>query len=141
MTIIWKTQPTLEIISERSKNTLMEYFNIDFFEIGDNFLCARMEICEKTRQPMGIMHGGASCALAESVGSMAAAFCVDVSSEYCVGLSLNTNHIKAVKSGLVIAKAKPLHLGRSTQVWSILSHNEDNKLVAASQLTMVVCQL
>lgn len=133
--MIWKTKILLEEIRVKTKNTLMEHLSIEFFEIGDDYLCARMPLSNKTRQPMGILHGGASCALAESVGSMAASFCVE---SEVVGLSLNTNHIRALKAGTIYAKAQPLHLGRSTQVWTISITDRTARLVATSLLTMAV---
>ena len=96
-----------------------------------------MPIDHRTKQPIGIMHGGASCALAETVGSTAANFCVD-DSYYCVGLDINVNHIRAMRSGYVIATTKPYHIGKSTQVWSIEIRDEENRMVSASRLTMAV---
>jgi uncharacterized protein (TIGR00369 family) len=136
--MIWKTKISLEEIRAKTENTLMEYLGIEFFSIGDDYLCARMLITNKVRQPMGILHGGASCALAESVGSMAASFCVNSD---VVGLSLNTNHVRALKAGIIYAKAQPLHLGRSTQVWTIAITDETERLVATSLLTMAVLSL
>ena len=109
-------------------------------EIGEDFLVARMPINERTRQPLGIMHGGASVALAESVGSTGANLCVDPETHYCVGLDINTNHMRAVRDGFVIATARPYHIGRSTQVWSIETKDEADRLIAVSRLTMAVLQ-
>ena len=110
----------------------MEYLDIEFIEIGDNFLVARMPVDHRTKQPIGIMHGGASCVLAESVGSTAANCCVDTNKYYCVGLDINTNHIRAMKEGYVIGTAKPFHLGKSTQVWGIEIVNEKQQLRTVS---------
>lgn len=135
---IWKQPISLEAIQERSANTMVENCGIVFTEIGDDFLKATMPVNEKTQQPIHIMHGGASCVLAESVGSLAANFAVD-KSFYCVGLSINTSHIKQAPVGTnVAATARPLHLGRSTHVWHILVHNESDALVSSTQLTMMV---
>lgn len=135
---IWQTEITLEIITARNNNTMMQHLGIEFVEIGDDYLSARMPVDHRTKQPYGIMHGGASCVLAETVGSTAANFCVDPQKFYCVGLDINTNHIRAVQSGYVIATTKPFHIGKSTQVWSIEIINEDNKLISINRLTMAV---
>src|SRR3989338_6734384 len=107
---IWQTEVTLKHLFERSQNTLVDALGIEFTEIGEDFLVAQMVLAQKHRQPLGIMHGGISCVLAETVGSTAANCCVDQRSHYCVGLDINTNHIRAVKEGVIIGKAKPYHL-------------------------------
>jgi len=137
---IWQTDITLENLTTRGKNTIVDHLGIEFLEIGDDYLVARMPVDPRTKQPIGIMHGGASCVLAETVGSMAANNCVDMTQSYCVGLDINTNHIRSVKHGYVIGTAKPFHLGRSTQVWGIEIVNEGNKLVSVTRLTMAVLQ-
>ena len=135
---IWKQALSLSMMMERGKQTLSDFLGIEFIELGDDYLVARMPVNERTRQPIGIMHGGASCVLAETVGSTAAQFCVDFEKFYCVGLDINTNHIRSVRSGYVIATAKPFHLGKTTQVWSIEIKNEEDKLVSINRLTMAV---
>ena len=135
---IWQTEVTLEGLASRNKNTMFETVGIEFTEIGDDFLVARMPVDNRTRQPLGIMHGGASCVLAESVGSTAANCCVDPAKYYCVGLDINTNHIRSIREGFVIGIAKPFHLGRSTQVWSIEIFNEQKQLISVNRLTMAV---
>lgn len=134
---IWKVDMTLEAITARSKDTMMDYLGIEFTEIGDDFLIAKMPVDHRTKQPVGIMHGGASCVLAESVGSTAANCCVD-QQFYCVGLDINTNHIRSIREGFVFGKAKPFHLGRTTQVWGIEVVNEQNQLISVNRLTMAV---
>jgi len=134
---IWKREIDIEKAAQRSANTLLDHLGMEFTEVGDDFLVARMPVDHRTKQPIGIMHGGASCALAETVGSTAANFCVE-SEQYCVGLDINVNHIRAVKSGYVSATAKPYHLGKSTQVWGIEIVDEAGKLVSVSRLTMAV---
>ena len=135
---IWKQPISLEVIQQRSADTMVENCGIVFTEIGDNFLKATMPVNERTQQPLRIMHGGASCVLAESVGSLAANFAVEEGFD-CVGLAINTSHIKQAPAGTtVIATATPLHLGRSTHVWHILIHNEAGALVSSTQLTMMV---
>ena len=135
---IWKENISLEIIEARSAKTMVEWLGIEFTEIGDDFLMAKMPVDHRTRQPLGIMHGGASCVLAETVGSTAANFCVDQKINYAVGLDINTNHIRSLREGEVYAKAFPYHLGRTTQVWSIEIRDKDHKLVSITRLTMAV---
>lgn len=140
MNKIWHEAIDLEIVAKRSYQTMSEYLGIEFIEIGDDYLSARMPVNDRTKQPLGIMHGGASCVLAETVGSTAAQFCVDRSKFYCVGLDINTNHISQAREGFVIAVAKPFHLGKTTQVWGIEIKNEQNKLISVNRLTMAVLQ-
>lgn len=135
---IWQSEISLNLIQERGENTLMTHLGINFIEIGDNYLIAKMPVDSRTRQPLGIMHGGASCVLAETVGSVAANFCIDNKIFYAVGLDINTNHIKSIKAGEVYAKATPYHLGRSTQVWSIEIKDQEQNLISINRLTMAV---
>ncbi len=135
---VWKTQVDLSMVTERGKNTMSDYLGIEFIDVGDDCLVARMPVDQRTKQPMGIMHGGASCVLAETVGSTAAQFCVNHETHYCVGLDINTNHIRAMREGYVIATAKPFHLGKTTQVWGIEIRNESGQMVSINRLTMAV---
>jgi len=135
---IWKETLTLEAAQERSKNTMVEHLGIEFVEMTDNSLTARMPVDHRTHQPLGIMHGGASCVLAETVGSLAANFAVDQSTSYCVGLSINTSHIKAATKGFVYGCATPVHLGKKTQVWQIDITNEAGATISSNRLTMMV---
>lgn len=137
---IWKTPISIEAIKSRAENTMSEFLGIEFCEFGDDFLIASMPVDHRTKQPIGIMHGGASCVLAETVGSVAANFCVDLRTHYCVGLDINTNHIRSVQSGFVFGKAEPYHLGKSTQVWSIEIRDEEKRLISINRLTMAVLQ-
>ncbi len=134
---IWKKKLSLEQLNSTRKNTLVETLGIMITEIGDDFLCATMPVDKRTHQPMGIMHGGASVSLAETVGSIASFMAVD-DDHYCVGLDINANHIRAVRSGLVTATASPIHRGKSTHVWEIKIIDESERLVCASRLTMAV---
>lgn len=138
MTKIWKVEMNLEALEARSKNTMMNYLGIEFTEIGDDFLIARMPIDHRTKQPVGIMHGGASCVLAESVASTAANCCVDPNTNYCVGLEINTNHIRSIREGWVFGTAKPFHIGKATQVWGIEILNEAKQLISVNRLTLAV---
>jgi len=135
---IWHQTTTAEMANERAKGSMSDYLGIEFTEMGEDFLVARMPVDHRTKQPMGIMHGGASCVLAETVGSTAANYCVDQKESYCVGLDINTNHIRSMREGFVIAIARPFHLGRTTQVWGIDIKDETGKLVSVNRLTMAV---
>ena len=135
---IWTRKFDLKAAKERSENTMIEYLGIEFIEIGDDYVTARMPVDHRTHQLLGIMHGGASCVLAETVGSIAGNFCLDASKQYCVGLSINTSHIRSIRSGFVIGTAKPFHLGRSTQVWGIDIVNEKQQLISVNRLTLAV---
>lgn len=136
---IWHQQPDIEQLNSAQKsNTIGEVLGIEFIEIGDDFLKGTMPVDNRTHQPMGILHGGASVVLAESLGSMAANLVVDTSRYYCVGLDINANHLRSVRSGLVTGIARPVHLGRSTQVWEIRIEDENGKPVCISRLTMAV---
>lgn len=134
---IWFKPFDLVEVNSFSKNTLIEHLNIEFTEIGDDYLIAQMPVDYRTHQPVGILHGGASCVLAETVGSTAANFCVDPTKYYCVGLDINTNHVRSIRSGKVIALGKPFHIGKKTQVWNIEIANEQQQLIAISRLTVM----
>jgi 1,4-dihydroxy-2-naphthoyl-CoA hydrolase len=135
---IWQTDVSVEKLNERSVNTMAAYLGIEFTMIGEDFMVARMPVDHRTKQPMGIMHGGASCVLAETVGSTAANCCVNLEESYCVGLDINTNHIHSIQSGYVIGTARPFHLGKSTQVWGIEIKDELGQWVSINRLTMAV---
>ena len=134
---IWKTPVSLEDLHVRCHNTMVSHLKIAFTEIGDDYLKATMPVGPHVMQPMGIMHGGASCALAETVASAAANYCIDPKTHYCVGVDINTNHIRAAKTGVLTATAKPYHLGKLTQVWSIEIHDDQNNLISVSRLTLI----
>jgi 1,4-dihydroxy-2-naphthoyl-CoA hydrolase len=134
----WYRPYTLEEVQQRGIGTMVEHLGITITEVGDNFLKGTMPVDHRTTQPMGILHGGASVALAETLGSIAANLVVDSEKKYCVGLDVNANHIRSAKSGLVTGIARPLHIGSSTQVWSIEITDEKNQLVCISRLTMAV---
>lgn len=135
---IWFFKATPEYINTANEKTIVKLIGIEVLEIGDDFIRAKMPVDERTHQPFGILHGGASVVLAETLGSMGANFAVDSSKYYCVGLDINANHISSVRSGWVEGVASPLHIGRSTQVWEIRITDEANKLVCISRLTMSV---
>ena len=136
--MIWFTQLDLEQAQLRSKNTLAEHCQIEFMSYDEQSLTARMPVIDQTKQPIGILHGGASCVLAETVGSTASNYCVDQATQFCVGLEININHIKQIRNGYVTAIAKPIHLGKSTHVWSIDLYDDQQSRSAISRLTMAV---
>ena len=137
--VIWFHKDlTLEHLTQLGKGTMGEYLGIEWTELGDNFLKARMPVDHRTRQPYGLLHGGASCALAETIGSVASAMVVDHAKFYCVGLEINANHIRSAKEGFVTGIASPLHIGASTHVWDIKIYDEKEKLVCVSRLTVAV---
>jgi 1,4-dihydroxy-2-naphthoyl-CoA hydrolase len=135
---IWEGEVDLKMIIERGRQTIVEHLGIEFVELGEDYLVARMPVDARTKQPLGIMHGGASCVLAETIGSTAANLCVDRHRYYCVGLDINTNHVRVAKEGYVWGTAKPFHLGKSTQVWGIDIVNKQKQLISVTRLTMAV---
>lgn len=135
---IWVVTPTLDDLAASARGTLVEHLGIEFFEIGDDFLTARLPVDARTIQPYGLLHGGASVALAETLGSIAASLCVDPAHKIVVGLDINANHVRGVRSGYVIGVTRPLHLGASTHVWEIRITDERDKLVCIARLTMAI---
>src|SRR4051794_2253753 len=118
--------------------SLPSHVGIEFTEVGADFLRARMPVDDRTRQPYGLLHGGASVVLAETIGSFAAGLVIDPSRFTCVGQEINANHIRAVREGYVIGTARPIHLGRRSHVWEIRITDERDKLVCISRLTVAV---
>lgn len=117
---------------------MVSHLGIVFTEIDDNSLSASMPVDERTKQPMGLLHGGANVVLAETLGSVASSLTLDLEKQICVGLEINANHLKSVRSGYVVGTATPIHLGKSTQVWEIKIHNEDQQLCCISRITMAI---
>ncbi|HYB64909.1 MAG TPA: hotdog fold thioesterase [Steroidobacteraceae bacterium] len=136
---IWRTTATPEELNERGSRTMPGYLGIRVTEIGPDFLRATMPVNERTHQPFGVLHGGASVTLAETVGSIAAMLCVD-QSYMVLGQDINANHLRSISSGLVTATARPFHLGRSSHVWHIEIRDEQERLVCVSRLTMAVVE-
>ncbi|HEX5487779.1 MAG TPA: hotdog fold thioesterase [Rhodanobacteraceae bacterium] len=134
---IWKQPVDLETANAWSRRTLMQALGIRITEIGDDFLRGTMPVDDRTRQPYGILHGGASAALAETLGSTAAMLCCE-DGRAAVGLDINANHLRAVREGLVTGTARAVHVGRSTQVWEIRIEDDAGKLVCIARLTMAV---
>jgi 1,4-dihydroxy-2-naphthoyl-CoA hydrolase len=135
---IFNGELTLEMLNKTRANTLVSHLGIEFTGIGADFIEAKMPVDHRTQQPLGLLHGGASVALAETLGSVAATFCVDTKTHYCVGLDINANHVKGVKTGFVYGITKPLHIGKKTHVWEIRITNEEKELVCVSRITMAV---
>lgn len=135
---LFNSDLTVESVTKMSANTMAEHLGIEFLRVGDDFIEARMPVDHRTQQPHGILHGGASVVLAETLGSIAATFCVDQTTQFCVGLDINANHIRSVRSGFVTGITRPLHIGGKTQVWEIKITNEKNELVCVSRITMAV---
>lgn len=135
---IFDKKITLEAINGLSKNTLAEVLGIEFTGIGSDFLEARMPVDSRTHQPLGMLHGGASVAFAETMASVAATCCVDVTKQFCVGLEINANHIRSAREGYVSGVTKPVHIGKKTQVWEIRIVNEKEELICISRITLAV---
>jgi 1,4-dihydroxy-2-naphthoyl-CoA hydrolase len=138
MSIWFNKSLTVEKLQTFAKDTMNEYIGIELTELGENHLKATMPVDHRTRQAYGLLHGGASVTLAETVGSVASVMVVDPEKYYCVGVEINANHIRSVKEGFVTAIASPLHLGNSTHVWDIKIYEENEKLVCVSRLTVAV---
>lgn len=135
---IFKRRLSAEALTRPQPGTLMAQLGIEMLEQGTDFLRGRMPVDERTRQPMGLLHGGASVALAETLGSHAAYLCLENPEQSVVGLEINANHLRGVRSGFVYGTARPVHLGRSTQVWEIRIVDEKDQLICLSRLTMSV---
>lgn len=129
---------TIDQLNKLSANTLVSHLGIEFTEIGDDYLLAKMPVDHRTYQPLGLLHGGASVALAETLGSVAATLCVNRETQYCVGLEINANHIKSARDGYVVGKVLPIHVGKRTQVWEIKITNSESELISISRITMAV---
>ncbi|WP_058535804.1 hotdog fold thioesterase [Legionella saoudiensis] len=135
---IWFKEVSLERLNEFGRNTMSEFLGIQFTEIGDNFLKATMPVTERTKQPLGLLHGGANVALAETIASTAANGVVDLQRYYCVGLEINANHLRAVKEGIVTAVTTPIHIGKTTQVWEVIICNEVGSKTCIARMTAAV---
>lgn len=136
-----KPSYTPDQINALSRNTLLEHLGIEFLEIDTGFLTARMPVDHRTHQPFGLLHGGASVALAESMGSMAGFLALDnPETQQCVGVEINANHLRPVTEGWVYGRCVPLHVGRRSQVWEIKISDEAGRLVCVSRITMMVVE-
>jgi 1,4-dihydroxy-2-naphthoyl-CoA hydrolase len=138
MVIWYKKDLTLKDFEGLGKNTLGDHIGIRFSELGENYLKATMPVDERTKQPFGLLHGGASVVLAETLGSVASALVIDIENFICVGQEVNANHIRGVRSGLVTGITHAIHLGASSHVWEIKIYDEAEKLVCISRLTVAI---
>ena len=138
---IWTRVPDLAHLNAMRKNTICDVLDITFDAYDDESITASMVVDHRTHQPFGLLHGGASVVLAETLGSMASYLCIDSQKFYCVGLEVNANHLRGVRSGRVSAVARPVHMGRTTHVWDIRLTDESGKLNCISRLTIAVVPL
>jgi uncharacterized protein (TIGR00369 family) len=135
---LWRETPNLEQLNANSKNTILELLDIRFESFTEDSLTASMVIDQRTHQPYGLLHGGASVVLAESLGSSASYLCIDTSKYFCVGIEVNANHLRGLRSGRVTAVAYPVHIGRTTHVWDIRLTSEEGKASCISRLTVAI---
>ena len=133
---LWRQTPDLERINAQLSNTLCELLDIRFEAFDDESITASMAVDSRTHQPYGLLHGGASVVLAETLGSMASSLCIDPERYFCVGLEVNANHLRSLRSGRVTAVARAVHLGRTTHVWDIRLSGEDGKHSCSSRRTV-----
>jgi 1,4-dihydroxy-2-naphthoyl-CoA hydrolase len=138
---IWFDGFPLDLARKLAGDCMIGHLGIELIEVGSDYLKGRMPVDERTRQPLGLLHGGASVALAETLASMAAAFTIDRSKHYGVGLEINANHLRSVAEGFVVGVARPCHLGRTTQVWEVQIHDRNDRLVCISRVTMAIRNL
>src|SRR4051812_42617169 len=137
MAAIWTRPISIESLTTSHKDTAPEHLGLEFLEVGDNFIRARVPVDKRTKQPFGLLHGGVSVVLAETLGSCGAIYCTP-EGRRVVGLDINANHIRAAVSGWVTGKTTPVHIGSSTQVWAIEMHNDAGELTCVSRITMAV---
>lgn len=138
---MWTRPPDLAHLNAMRKNTICDVLDITFDAYDNESITASMVVDHRTHQPFGLLHGGASVVLAETLGSMASYLCIDSQKFYCVGLEVNANHLRGVRSGRVSAVARPIHMGRTTHVWDIRLTDESGKLNCISRLTIAVVPL
>lgn len=135
---IWHSTPSLEALNQGAANCMPGYLGLQITELGDDYLVGTLPVDHRTRQPFGILHGGASVVLAETLGSIGANLVVDGKKYYCVGQEINANHLRPVSEGEVTGVAKPVHIGRTSQVWEIRMTDPRGKLNCISRITMAV---
>ncbi|MDJ1483810.1 hotdog fold thioesterase [Cytophagaceae bacterium YF14B1] len=135
---LFPSQLTIEFLNQMGAKTMSSHLGIEFTEIGADYIIAKMPVDFRTHQPLGLLHGGASVVLAETLGSIAANCCLDTTKQYAVGLEINANHVRSVSEGFVYGKTTPIHIGRSTHVWDIRITNEKDQLVCVSRLTVAI---
>lgn len=131
---------TVEILNKMGRGTMLEHIGIEFTEIGEDYIKAKMPVDHRTHQPYGLLHGGASLTLAETLGSVAAHVAVNNPDYYTVGQEINANHLGSVRSGFIYGITKPVHIGKRSHVWSIEITNEEGKLICISRITIAVIE-
>lgn len=136
--MIWKVKPDVEVINNFNKDTLVAHLGIEIVEVGSDFIKSKMPVDHRTKQPMGLLHGGASVVLSESVGSMASWLVTADQTKNIVGIEVNANHLKSAKSGFVFGITKPIRIGRTLHVWNTEIYDEDDNLLCVSRLTVMV---
>ncbi|MBK7699563.1 MAG: hotdog fold thioesterase [Saprospiraceae bacterium] len=136
--MIWKVKPDVEVINNFNKDTLVAHLGIEIVEVGSDFIKSKMPVDHRTRQPMGLLHGGASVVLSESVGSIASWLVTADQTKNIVGIEVNANHLKSAKSGFVFGITKPIRIGRTLHVWNTEIYNADDNLLCVSRLTVMV---
>lgn len=137
---IFTRKPTVDTLNAMSVNTLAGHLGIEFTGVGDDYVEARMPVDHRTHQPLGLLHGGASVALAETLGSVAASLCIDLDTHFVVGLEINANHLRSVREGYVVGRSTPIHVGKKTQVWEIKIVDQAGALVCVSRITIAVLE-
>jgi 1,4-dihydroxy-2-naphthoyl-CoA hydrolase len=138
---IWFGPTALDDVNAHCRETLVRHLGIEIVEIGADYLKARMPVDERTHQPAGLLHGGASAALAETLASEASMMCLDRTKQRCVGLEVNANHVRGVQAGFVTGIARPIHLGRTTHVWDVRITDARDKLVCIARMTMAILNM
>lgn len=138
---VFPPELTVEQLNQSMPNTMGGHIGIEFTKIGEDYLEAKMPVDHRTQQPMGLLHGGASVALAETMGSIAAYCVIDRSKYFCVGLEINANHLKGAKSGYVIGRTSPIHIGKQTHVWEIRIRDEQDNPICISRITMAILEI
>jgi len=136
--MLWKHKPSLELLNASGQDTLVRHLGIEFVERGDDYLVATMPVDKRTKQPMGLLHGGASVVLAETMGSVASTLMIDLNKEAPVGVEINANHLRSAKSGLVTGRCTAIKVGRKLHVWNIEISDEAGKLICTSRLTTMI---
>ncbi|MDV3307511.1 MAG: hotdog fold thioesterase [Cyclobacteriaceae bacterium] len=137
---IFNRNVTLETLNGLAPRTMVAHLGIEFTAVGDDYIEARMPVDHRTVQPLGLLHGGASVALAETLGSVAATCCIDTATHFGVGLEINANHIRSVRDGYVTGRTTPIHIGKRTHVWEIRISNEAGELVCVSRITIAILE-
>ena len=135
---LWRIVPNLEALNQMSADSAVSHLGIEFTEIGDDYLVARMPVDRRTQQPMGLLHGGASALLAETLGSVATYLIIDFGRQRGVGIELNISHLRSARQGYVLGRVQPIRVGRRTHVWDIRIDDEAGKAIAVARLTMAI---